>query len=156
MSKIDDAVKKLLGSAKTWVIATQGETPNAVPILFKKIIGDDELVLFDVFMDTTIANIKKNGKAAISVYNDETLEGYQLKGDASYTTDAMLVSEGNSITSSFKLTTKGAVTIKVREIIICTPGPDIGKLIWQSGWKSEAYLNNLLQKALEQNGDPLF
>ena len=86
MAKLNDAVKELLGSAKTWVIATQGDTPNAVPILFKKVVEDDELVLFDVFMDTTIANIKKNGKVAISVHNDETLEGYQIKGDANYTT----------------------------------------------------------------------
>ncbi|MBE6831510.1 pyridoxamine 5'-phosphate oxidase family protein [Clostridium sp. KNHs216] len=129
MPKLNDAVKKLLESAKTWVIATQGETPNAVPILFKKVVGDDELVLFDVFMDTTIANIKKSGEAAISVYNDETLEGYQIKGDAAYTTDATLVAAGNSITSGFQLTTKGAVSLKIREVIVCTPGPDIGKSI---------------------------
>jgi predicted pyridoxine 5'-phosphate oxidase superfamily flavin-nucleotide-binding protein len=129
MIKLNDTVKKLLGSTKTWVVATQGESPNVVPICFKKITGDDELVLFDVFMDTTIVNIKKNGKAAISVYNGETLEGYQIKGDAAYTTDAVLVSEGNSITTKFKLTTKGAITIKVREVIVCTPGSNVGKSI---------------------------
>jgi predicted pyridoxine 5'-phosphate oxidase superfamily flavin-nucleotide-binding protein len=129
MVKLNDTVKKLLDSVKTLVIATQGETPNVVPIFFKKVVGDDELILFDVFMNTTIVNIKKNGKAAVSFYNDETLEGYQIKGDAFYTTDVGLVSEGNSITTKFNLTTKGAVTIKVREVIVCTPGPNVGKTI---------------------------
>lgn len=129
MANLSDKVKNLLGSAKTWVIATQGETPNAVPILFKKVVGDDELVLFDVFMNKTIENIKKNGKVAVSVYNEDTLEGYQIKGNADYTTDAALVAEGNGITSGFKLTTKGAVTIKVQEVVVCTPGPNIGKSI---------------------------
>ena len=129
MANLNDAVKKLLGSAKTWVIATQGETPNAVPILFKKVVGDDELVLFDVFMNTTIANIKNNGRAAVTVYNENTLEGYQIKGDAAYTTDAALVAEGNDMSSAFKLTTRGVVTLKVREVIVCTPGPNIGESI---------------------------
>lgn len=129
MAKLKEAVKNLLDAEKAWVLATQGETPNAVPILFKKVVGDDELVLFDVFMNTTISNLRSNGKAAVSVYNCETLEGYQIKGDASYSTDAALVAEGNAMTAPFHLTAKGAVRLKVREVIVCTPGPDIGKTV---------------------------
>lgn len=129
MAKLNNAVKKLIGSEKVWVLATQGETPNAIPVLFKKIVEDDELVIFDVFMNTTLSNIDKNGKAAISVYSAETLEGYQIKGSAVYTTDAALLAEGNRMTAGFNLTAKGAVTLKVREVIVCTPGPDVGKSI---------------------------
>lgn len=129
MAKLNEAVKHLLGAEKAWVLATQGETPNAVPILFKKVVGDDELVLFDVFMNTTIFNIRSNGKAAVSVYSCETLEGYQIKGDAVYSDDAALVAEGNGMTSPFHLTVRGAVTLKVREVIVCTPGADNGKSV---------------------------
>ena len=129
MGKLNKKTKAFLNETKTWVLASIGETPNAVTIFFKKIDEEDNLVLFQVFMNKTIQNIQKNGCVALTAYNDETLQGYQLKGFATYTTDASLVAEGNVISSAYKLTTKGAVIIRVQEIIVLTPGPDNGKIL---------------------------
>lgn len=128
MSKLNENVKALFNSTKIVVLATADSTAtNAVPILFKKFVGDDTIVLFQVFMNNTITNIQQNPSVAITFYNGETLEGYQIKGTATYTTDAKLIEEGNAVTSKFGLATRGAVKIKVEEIIVQTPCPDNGK-----------------------------
>lgn len=129
MGKLNEKAKKFLNETKTWILATTDDTPNAVPIFFKRIDDEDNLILFQVFMNKTIQNIQKNACVAVTVYNDETLQGYQLKGSATYTTDASLVAAGNAISSAFKLTTKGAVIIRVNETIILTPGVDNGKIL---------------------------
>lgn len=129
MNKIDDNVKSLLNNSKVWHIATMDDMPNVVPVLFKTIDENDNLVLFDVFMNKTEKNIKKNSKIALTVYDMETLKGYQLKGSAQYSTDQALVDGGNSVTKNFGLETKGAVIVKVNQIIVTSPGPDNGKIL---------------------------
>ena len=65
-----------------WDLATcaNGE-PNVVPVAFKDVTEDGKLVVGDVFLETTLNNIKANGgKIAISVYDAKSLEGYQIKG----------------------------------------------------------------------------
>lgn len=129
MPKLNRDVKELLNDAKIWIIATMDESPNAIPILFKKITDEDDLILFDVFMNQSIKNIKKNAQIAISAYDVNTLTGYQLKGTAQYSTDRALVEEGNSITKNYNLTTKGAVIVNIDKVIVLSPGPDNGKVL---------------------------
>ncbi len=67
-----------------WDLATcaNGE-PNVVPVAFKDVTEYGKLVVGDVFLETTLQNIKANdGKIAISVYDAQNLEGYQIKGTA--------------------------------------------------------------------------
>lgn len=130
MGKLNQKAENFLKETKTWILTTTaGDTPNAVPIFFKKIDEEGNIVLFDVFMNKTIQNIQKNGCVAVTAYNDEIWQGYQLKGSATYTTDAAIVAEGNTISSAFKMTTKGAVIIRVKETIILSPGADNGKIL---------------------------
>ena len=52
----------------------------------------EKLVAGDVFLETTLQNIKANdGKIAISVYDAQNLEGYQIKGTAEYVTEGAVV-----------------------------------------------------------------
>lgn len=76
-----------------WDLATcaDGE-PNVVPVAFKDVTEDGKLVVGDVFLETTLRNIKANGgKIAISVYDGQSLEGYQIKGVAEYVTEGPVV-----------------------------------------------------------------
>lgn len=129
MNKLDDNVKSLLNNSKVWHIATMDDMPNVVPVLFKTIDENDNLVLFDVFMNKTEKNIKKNSKIALTVYDMETLKGYQLKGSAQCSTEQELLDGGNSVTKNFGLETKGAVIVKVNQIIVTSPGPHNGKIL---------------------------
>lgn len=52
-------------------------------VAFKDVADDGKLVVGDVFLETTLNNLKAtDGKIATSVYDAQSLEGYQIKGTA--------------------------------------------------------------------------
>lgn len=58
----NENVKKLL-SKKIWDFATCGENePKVVPVAFKDVTEDKKLVVGDVFLETTLKNIKENSR----------------------------------------------------------------------------------------------
>ena len=123
---LNESVIKVLKNGM-WDLATcaNGE-PNVVPVAFKDVTEDGKLVVGDVFLETTLNNIKANdGKIAISVYDAQSLEGYQIKGTAEY------VTEGDIVESMFKgaATAKGALIITPAKVIVTTPGADNKKEI---------------------------
>ena len=89
---LNESVINLLKNSM-WDIATctNGE-PNVVPVAFKDVTDDGKLVVGDVFLKTTLDNIKANdGKIAISAYDAQSLEGYQIKGTAEYVMEGTIV-----------------------------------------------------------------
>ena len=90
---MNENVKKLLKESM-WNLATCSENePNVVPVAFKDVTEDGKLVIGDVFLKTTLDNIKaNNGKIAVSIYDANNLEGYQIKGTAGLTVVPILQS----------------------------------------------------------------
>ena len=125
---LNENVVKLLGSSM-WDLATcaNGE-PNVVPVAFKDVIPDGKLVVGDVFLDTTLKNIAaNNGKIAISVYDAQNLEGYQIKGTAQYVTEGEVVKTFKAMVEKMfngAVTAKGALIITPEKVIVTTPGAD--------------------------------
>ena len=125
---LNESVVKLLKSGM-WDLATcaNGE-PNVVPVAFKDVTEDGKLVVGDVFLETTLQNIKANdGKIAISVYDAQNLEGYQIKGTAEYVTEGAIVDTFKAMVEEmFKgaATAKGALIITPSRVIVTTPGAD--------------------------------
>lgn len=117
-----------------WDLATcaDGE-PNVVPVAFKDVTEDGKLVVGDVFLETTLRNIKANGgKIAISVYDGQSLEGYQIKGVAEYVTEGPVVDTfKNMVEAMFNgaATAKGALIISTEQVIVMTPGADNKKVL---------------------------
>ena len=117
-----------------WDLATcaDGE-PNVVPVAFKDVTEDGKLVVGDVFLETTLHNIKVNGgKIAISVYDGQSLEGYQIKGLAEYVTEGPVVDTfKNMVEAMFNgaATAKGALIISPEQVIVTTPGADNKKVL---------------------------
>jgi predicted pyridoxine 5'-phosphate oxidase superfamily flavin-nucleotide-binding protein len=130
---MNDNVKKLLKECM-WDLATcsNGE-PNVVPVAFKDVTEDGKLVVGDVFLDTTLNNIKVNhGRLAISVYDAKKLEGYQIKGTAEYVTKGRVVDTFKAIVEKMfngAATAKGALVITADKVIVTTPGPENKKII---------------------------
>lgn len=112
-----------------WDLATcsNGE-PNVVPVAFKDITEDGKLVVGDVFLDTTLKNLEaNNGKIAISAYDANSLEGYQIKGNAKYIKDGEIVDTFKKMVEKMfngAATAKGAVIITPEKVIVTTPGAD--------------------------------
>jgi predicted pyridoxine 5'-phosphate oxidase superfamily flavin-nucleotide-binding protein len=107
--------------------------PNVVPEAFKDITYDGKLVVGDVFLQTTLDNLKVNGgKIANSAYDVQKLEGYQIKGTAVYVTEGLVVDAFKKIIEDmFKgaAMAKGALVITPERIIVTTPGAGNKKII---------------------------
>ena len=130
---LNENVKKLLAESM-WDLATcaNGE-PNVVPVAFKNVTDDGKLVVGDVFLETTLSNLKADGgKIAISVYDAKSLEGYQIKGTAQYVTEGDVVAAFKAMVEKvFKgaATAKGALIITPEKVIVTTPGADNKKTL---------------------------
>jgi len=123
---LNDNVKKVL-KEQMWYVATYDNEPNAVPIGLKMVTDDGKLALGDVFMETTLNNVKKNGKVAVSACNLSTQEGYQVKGTGAYVTEGPVVDALKKMADAMfkgKLTVKGALVITPERVIVTTPGRD--------------------------------
>ena len=112
---LNENVVKLLKSGM-WDLATcDGGKPNVVPVAFKDVTADGKLVVGDVFLDTTLKNLAaNNGRIAISVYDAQNLEGYQVKGTAQYVTEGEVFSTFKAMVEKMfngAATAKGALII---------------------------------------------
>ena len=130
---LNENVVKLL-KAVMWDLATcsDGE-PNVVPVAFKDVTEDGKLVVGDVFLETTLKNIRANdGKIAISVYDAKSLEGYQIKGKAEYVTEGKIVDTFKAIVEKVfngAATAKGALVITPEKVIVTSPGAENKKVL---------------------------
>lgn len=130
---LNENVVKLL-KASMWDLATcsNGE-PNVVPVAFKDVTEDGNLVVGDVFLETTLKNIKANdGKIAISAYDAQNLEGYQIKGRAEYVTEGKIVDTFKAMVEKMfngAATAKGTLIITPEKVIVTTPGANNKKVL---------------------------
>ncbi len=130
---LNEAVINVLKNGM-WDLATcaDGE-PNVVPVAFKDVTEDGKLVVGDVFLETTLKNLEANGgKIAVSAYNAESLEGYQIKGTAEYVTEGAIVDTFKAMVEKMfqgAATAKGALIITPSKVIVTTPGADNKKEI---------------------------
>ena len=123
---MDTRVIKVL-KENMWDLATcAGGEPNVVPVAFKDVTDDGKLIVGDVFLETTLRNLRENGnRIAVSAYDAKTLEGYQIKGVAEYQTDGAVVDTFKKIveqTFDGAATAKGALVITPERVIVTTPG----------------------------------
>ena len=136
MVKITEEVKGVINQAKVVALATATEAggPNVVPIAYKKVLSENELLLMNIFMRKTEENIKMNPEVAVSAwYTDSSgsSKGYQLKGKARIETSGKIFNEGINIVQDTEpeLIPKGAVIINVDSIYNISPGPNAGEQI---------------------------
>lgn len=129
---LTEDVKELLKNSM-WDLGTYGaDGPNVVPVAFKDITPEGKLLVGDVFLETTINNIRENGKIAISAYDAQKLQGYQIKGQAEYITSGEIVDTFKAMVEKMfngAATAKGALIITPEKVIVTTPGPDNKKVI---------------------------
>lgn len=129
MAKINEAMKQILDGTM-WVFATadeQGE-PNAVPIHFKKVLGEQQLMLVDNFMNKSQTNLLANPQVSVSVWKESV--GFQFKGQANYFTSGPLFDEAAALIPAGALPKgcpKGVVIVDVDAIYTTSPGPQAGE-----------------------------
>lgn len=129
MAVLTDEVKKVLQDTDMWVLATADKNgiPNAVPVNFVEILSDSKIMLVDILMNKTRANLEDNPNVAVTVWHEH--DGYQIKGKAYVETSGPNFESGVAQVKKEKpfLDPKGVVIVDISEIYITTPGPDNGK-----------------------------
>ena len=130
---LNESVIQLLKNGM-WDLATCANgKPNVVPVAFKDVTDDGKLVVGDVFLETTLNNLRANhGRIAVSVYDAQNLEGYQIKGTAVYLTEGAVVDTFKAMVEKMfhgSVTAKGALVITPERVIVTTPGADNKKEI---------------------------
>lgn len=129
MAKIDEKMRQILDET-TWVFATaneQGE-PNAVPIHYKKVLGEQQLMLVDNFMNKSKINLLANPRVSVSVWQNSV--GFQFKGKACYLNEGPLCDEAAALIPPGKMPEgcpKGVVIVDVDAIYTTSPGLNAGE-----------------------------
>ena len=112
---LNENVVRLLKSGMWDLGHLRGRRAECGALAFKDVTPDGKLVVGDVFLDTTLKNIAaNNGRIAVSVYDAQNLEGYQVKGTAQYVTGGEVVKTFKAMVEkmfSGAATAKGALII---------------------------------------------
>lgn len=135
MAKMSARVKKIFLKQQDVVLATASKEgmPNVVVVGAKKIIDDETILISDQYFDKTLANMKENPRAAVTVW--EKTEGYQIKGTVTIETSGPRFEETvqwiEDMGKKFNipLRSKGAVIIKITDIYDISPGFNAGRKI---------------------------
>jgi predicted pyridoxine 5'-phosphate oxidase superfamily flavin-nucleotide-binding protein len=135
MAKLTQDMKDVMEKTRGYAIATctKDGTPNVVPIHFVKVLSDDEIMLADIFMKKTFENIQQNPIVAISVWDWDAKprKGYQFKGTPRLETSGKTFDMAVEMVKAEKpdLAPKSAITVKITDIFVTSPGPNAGKNI---------------------------
>jgi predicted pyridoxine 5'-phosphate oxidase superfamily flavin-nucleotide-binding protein len=135
MAKMDERVKEMFQKQQDVVLATASKEgiPNVVVVGAKKIIDEETILISDQYFDKTLANMKENPQAAVTVW--EKTEGYQIKGTVTIETSGPRFEETarwiEDLGKKFNvpLKSKGAVILKITDIYTISPGSNAGQKI---------------------------
>ncbi len=132
--EIPAEVKEIMDGVPQWHFATASASgePHVIPCTFKTILPTGDIAVACVFMDTTVQNVKANGRIAVAAHNPELMKGYRITGTAVYA-DEGPVYEGFAKTVNEKtggrLSPKGVLVITPESIVFTGPGPENKKEI---------------------------
>ncbi|MBR1737636.1 MAG: pyridoxamine 5'-phosphate oxidase family protein, partial [Firmicutes bacterium] len=90
------------------------DEPNVVPVGFKCVTDDGKFAIAAVLLETTLENIKRNGKIAIAAANPLTAEAYQIKGRAELVTQGVVYDHYAKLSDD---TYKGTYPLKYTVIV---------------------------------------
>ncbi len=126
-------VKALFAGGNLFWLATADAdgVPNVAPMLQAWWADEKTLLVGDMFMKTTRANVQATGKVCLSAYDEAGDKAYKLVGTASYETDGAGYDTAQAALAKKKpgKTFKGVVVFTVKAVYDQTRGPDAGALI---------------------------
>lgn len=137
MALLNERMKEIFAKQGVFVLGTSDlkGIPNVVPVGAVKILDDETILVSDQYFLKTLNNLKENPKVAMSFWEMEKGEGYQIKGEATIQTEGKIYEETVEWIRKFgeemgvSLKSKGAVVIKITAIYSVTPGPDAGRQV---------------------------
>ena len=123
---IPENVRKVF-TDNLWFLSTCGDGPNVVPVGFKCVTDDGKFAVGALLLETTLENIKANGKVAIAAANPLTAEAYQVKGTAELVTEGPIYEHYANLaeeTYHGARPAKCAVIVTPERLIVASPNDD--------------------------------
>ena len=121
---MDANVKKVFEESP-WFLATCGDEPHVVPVGFKTITEDGKFAIGAVLLETTLENLRANGRIAIAACVGA--EAYQVKGKAELVTDGPVFdffAKMAEDTFHGALPAKCAVVVTPEKLLVASPNGD--------------------------------
>ena len=133
MSKITPEIESMMKKQGVYALATasKGGVPNVVPVGMMFLGEDGKVWLVDNYLKKTLRNIQENPLVSFYVWNPESKESYQLKGNAAVFNSGADYEKAVAFAHSKKETfpAKNLVKIEVTEVYYTTPGSHAGDLV---------------------------
>jgi predicted pyridoxine 5'-phosphate oxidase superfamily flavin-nucleotide-binding protein len=133
MAKIPKEVQEFMQGKVAWVATASPEgVPNATPKGTVRVIDDEHLVFADLFSRKTRENLLKNPKVAVTVIDEKSHQGFQIKGTVELLTAGELFRQ---VSEELKKAPKKlppatyVVKITVDAVFDQSVGPDAGTQI---------------------------
>ena len=133
MARIPKEVQEFLSGKMAWVAtATSDGMPNTTPKGSVQVIDDEHVVFADLFSRKTRENLQANPQVAITVADEATFKGYQIKGSAEMLESGPLfeqMAEGLKQAPMELPPLQYVVHITVQSVYDQSVGPEAGKQI---------------------------
>jgi predicted pyridoxine 5'-phosphate oxidase superfamily flavin-nucleotide-binding protein len=133
MAKIPQKIKEFIPDKMGWVgTATVDGVPNVTPKGTAQILDDEHLIFADLFSRKTRENLEKNPQVSVTVIDEKSFKGYQIKGSAELLTSGAVY---DKVVEELKQAPmelpapKYVVKITVNSVYDQSVGPDAGKRI---------------------------
>ena len=133
MAKIPQEVQEFMKGKMGWVATASADgMPNATPKGTVKVLDDEHLVFADLFSRKTRENLLKNPKVAVTVIDEKSHKGFQIKGVAELLTAGQLFDQMAEELKKAPMKLPPAtyvVKITVNAVFDQSVGPEAGKQI---------------------------
>jgi len=131
--KLTNEIKEAFSTVQLFPIATASKAgePNVTPHGMVLLIDDETIWIGDIFMRTTINNLKENPKVSIYLHGPKTKGCYQIKGDVTVKSSGPEFDKLNEMVKSKMPSAhaKHLLVVKITGVYQCTPGPNAGDKI---------------------------
>ena len=137
MAPLNERMKDIFARQDIFALGTAdlSGVPNVVPVGAVKILDDETILVSDQYFSKTLNNLRRNPKVAMSFWDVDEHEGYQIKGEATIHTEGTVYEETVEWIREYgekigrPLESKGAIVIKITEIYSVTPGSSAGQRV---------------------------
>lgn len=114
---IDNKVKKLIESEAVAVATVmENGNPNIIGVACVKVVGKNQILITDNYMNQTVKDIQNNPRVALAVWNKKW-EGYKLIGTAEYFDQGKWLDRVRVLPQNKDMPAKGAILVTVNRII---------------------------------------
>jgi len=124
-------IKDLISATEFFPFATASKegAPNVIPVACLKVYDDQTLLIVDNYFGKTLQNLRENPHVSTCAWDAKKRQCFQIKGSAKVYTEGKPFVDAVEWLKVEKPqhNPKSAVLIKIEEIYVCIPGPDLGK-----------------------------